>query len=202
MWPHVSNSEPWLTLLLNNTFPKPLVRNGAGWWWLVLGTTLLLLWQPLYPFSYWCYQNLCPQYSLSSIRVESTGFSVEAHAEAAHLKHGRHTRTSIWHSGNVAVTPRATSWCHIFLWTHLTLWLHLGRAIQHYSALIALKFREYGVLNCNAGARCHPQGLCVLQQDFKRDHIKLVSFRRMETSVRSVWGSLMFRGSSCLIGAL
>lgn len=46
-----------------------------------------------------------PKYSLSSIRVEGTGFLVEAHAEAAHLKHVRHTRSSIWQSGNVPVTP-------------------------------------------------------------------------------------------------
>lgn len=84
------------------------------------------------------------------------------------------------------VTPRATSWSQIFLWAYLTLWLYLGRGIQHCSVLIALKFCKCGVLNCNAGARCHPQGLCVLQQALKRDHIKQVSLRRMETSMRSI----------------
>lgn len=88
--------------------------------------------------------------------------------------------------GRSTVTPQATSWSQIFLWAYLTLRLYLGRGIQHCSVLIALNFCKRGVLNCNAGARCHPQGLCVLQQGLKRDHIKQVSLRRMETSMRSV----------------
>lgn len=102
-WGPCVHSEPWLTTLLKNTFPNPLVDVGAGWWWLVLGTALLLLWQPLCFFSHWCYQDHYLQFSLSSIRVEGIGFFVGAHAEKAHLKHVegvRHTQTPTWQLGN------------------------------------------------------------------------------------------------------